>query len=394
MDRRPSPTAESVKAGFSFVGMEHVDSETGRITIANGSRTGEGKGLSFRFDGRHVLFGKLRPYLRKIALPENMGCSSTELVPLLPNPDLLERRFLFHWLRRPQVADTLMAKNTGARMPRADMSVLLGMLIPLPPLDEQRRIVELLDRAAEIRHRADAARNTARALIPALFLDTFGDPATNPRGWPETTLSAVLSTGLSYGTMISPKATEDAWLDIRVANIQSGRVDLTDRKFVNLESSFQEKHSLKDADIILARAIGSEDHLGKSAIVFPGRNRWAYDSHVMRIRVDQTRISPIWLHALINTKGGKRRLLARSRKSAIQHNINTKEVASFVFGMPPLSLQTCFAEVVTRIEALARALDAAAAKTEKMAAALAAELFEARPASGSDAATAPSLAAD
>ena len=69
-------------------------------------------------------------------------------------------------------------------MPRADMSVLLGMVIPLPPLDEQRRIAEVLDRAAEIRRRADATRTKARALIPALFLDTFGDPATNPNGWP------------------------------------------------------------------------------------------------------------------------------------------------------------------------------------------------------------------
>ena len=62
------------------------------------------------------------------------------------------------------------------------------MAIPLPPLDEQRRIVGLLDRAAEIRRRADAARAKARAIIPALFLDTFGDPATNPKGWPVVTL--------------------------------------------------------------------------------------------------------------------------------------------------------------------------------------------------------------
>ena len=63
------------------------------------------------------------------------------------------------------------------------MSVLLGMGIPLPPLEEQRRIVGLLDRAAEIRRRADVARAKARAVIPALFLDTFGDPVTNPNGW-------------------------------------------------------------------------------------------------------------------------------------------------------------------------------------------------------------------
>jgi type I restriction enzyme S subunit len=237
MDRRTSPTAEAVNAGLSFVGMEHVNSETGQITLGNGSRTGEGKGLSFLFDGRHVLFGKLRPYLRKIALPEGEGCSSTELVPLLPDAKHLDRRYLFHWLRRPQVIDSLMEKNTGARMPRADMSVLLRMSLPLPHLDEQRRIVGLLDRAAEIRRRAEAARAKARAIIPALFLDTFGDPATNPKGWPEVHLAAQLLSPLSYGSMTSPKADEAGWRDIRVANIRGGLIDHTDTKYVELEAA-------------------------------------------------------------------------------------------------------------------------------------------------------------
>ena len=59
-------------------------------------------------------------------------------------------------------------------------NALLSIPFHLPPLGEQRRIVGLLDRAAEIRRRADVARAEARAIIPALFLDTFGDPATNP----------------------------------------------------------------------------------------------------------------------------------------------------------------------------------------------------------------------
>ena len=125
MDRRVIAAAEAINSGLEFVGMEHVDPNTGRIAVANGSRTGDGKGQAFLFDDRHILFGKLRPYLRKIAIPKIKGCSSTELVPLLPDPTRLDRTYLFHWVRRRQVIETLMAKNTGARMPRADMSVLL-----------------------------------------------------------------------------------------------------------------------------------------------------------------------------------------------------------------------------------------------------------------------------
>ena len=252
---------------------------------------------------------------------------------------------------------------------------LKALEVPLPPLEEQRRIVGLLDRAAEIRRSTDAARSRARAIIPALFLDTFGDPATNPKGWPETQLSEVIATTLSYGSMTSPRASDDEWLDIRVANIKGNQIDHSDKKYVTLEPSLAAKHSLADGDIVLARAIGSESHLGKCAVVYPGKERWAYDSHIMRIRVDQNRISPVWLHTLMNTDGGKARLLRQKRASAIQHNINTKEVAIFRFSLPPLPLQTAFAEQAQRLEALARALDTACAKAIAMAAGLSAEVF-------------------
>ena len=375
MDRRTTAASDALGRGLEFVGMEHVDPETGQIVLGQGSRTGEGKGQAFLFDDRHVLFGKLRPYLRKIALPRQAGCASTELIPLLPDANRLDRGYLFNWVRRQTVIDTLMAKNTGARMPRADMSVLLDMPIPLPPLEEQRRIVGLLDRAAEIRRRADTARAKARAIIPALFLDMFGDPATNPKGWPEILLSQVLALPLSYGSMTSPKASDDGWLDIRVANIKNNQIDHSDKKYVSLEPSLVTKHSLIDGDIVLARAIGSESHLGKCAVVYPGRQRWAYDSHIMRIRLDQAQVLPEWLHTLMTTDGGKGRLLRQRRASAIQHNINTKEVAIFRFPLVPLPLQTAFAQQAQRFEATARALDTAAAKAEAMAAALSAQVF-------------------
>ena len=63
------------------------------------------------------------------------------------------------------------------------------------PVNEQRRIVRILNRAAEIRRRADAARAKGRAIISALFLDTFGDPGTNPRGWPIVMLGEVIEIG-------------------------------------------------------------------------------------------------------------------------------------------------------------------------------------------------------
>ena len=289
-----------------------------------------------------------------------------------PRPGVdLDFKFAYYMLREARLTEL----NSATGVPGLNREHAYKVVTRLPPLEEQRRIVGLLDRAAEIRRRTDAARGRARAIIPALFLDTFGDPATNPRGWPETQLSEVLATTLSYGSMTSPRASDDEWLDIRVTNIKGNQIDHSDKKYVTLEPSLAARHSLADGDIVLVRAIGSESHLGKCAVVYPGKERWAYDSHIMRIRVDQNRISPVWLHTLMNTDGGKARLLRQKRASAIQHNINTKEVAIFRFSLPPLPLQTAFAEQAQRLEALARALDTACAKAEAMAAGLSAEVF-------------------
>jgi type I restriction enzyme S subunit len=365
----------------SFVPMAAVCEHTGRIVSSDVRPFGQvSKGFPI-FAENDVLFAKITPCMEngKAAIARNLengtGAGSTEFFVLRPTSRILSE-YVFHFIRRTSFRATCKANFTGsAGQQRVPKSFLEKVAIPLPSLDEQRRIVGLLDRAAEIRRRADAARAKARAIIPALFLDTFGDPATNPKGWPETQLSEVLATTLSYGSMTSPRASNDDWLDIRVANIKGGQIDHSDRKYVTLERSLVAKHSLVDGDIVLARAIGSESHLGKCAVAYPGKKRWAYDSHIMRIRVDQNRISPVWLHTLMNTDGGKARLLRQKRASAIQHNINTKEVAIFTFPLPPLPLQTAFAEQVQRLESLARHLDAAAAKAEAMAAGLSAEVF-------------------
>jgi len=183
-----------------------------------------------------------------------------DLKGLLPRRDVIPE-YLAWFLKTQQ--PTLLSKATGSTVKGISTNVLQTLKINLPSMGEQRRIVALLGRAAEIRRRAEAARAKARAIIPALFLDSFGDPATNPKGWPEISLSNLLLRPLSYGSMISPKADKNCWLDIRVANIREGLIDHTDKKYVDLDPALIDKHMLRDGDIVLARAIGSEQHLGK-----------------------------------------------------------------------------------------------------------------------------------
>jgi len=128
-----------------------------------------------------VLYGKLRPYLNKVFAPDFEGKCSTELVPLLPNVRL-DRRYLAYFLRSPGTVEAISQKVAGARMPRADMSFVMSLPIPVLALQEQQRVVDLLSRAENIVRMRREAEQKAKEIIPALFLDMFGDPATNPKG--------------------------------------------------------------------------------------------------------------------------------------------------------------------------------------------------------------------
>ena len=174
----------------TFVPMAAVCEYTGSILSPDVRQFSDvAKGFPI-FAENDVLFAKITPCMEngKAAIARNLknqiGAGSTEFFVLRPSEQILSE-FIFHFIRRPHFRAICKANFTGsAGQQRVPKSFLEKTQIPLPPLDVQRRIVGLLDQAAEIRRRADAARAKARAIIPALFLNTFGDPATNPKGWP------------------------------------------------------------------------------------------------------------------------------------------------------------------------------------------------------------------
>ena len=174
MDRRGVHAGDSSVAELPFVGVENVARNTGVLNFDAGSRVGDRGSTAFLFDDRHVLYGKLRPYLNKVACPNFSGCCSTELIPLLPKEGV-HRDFVAHLLRRGETVDFVMASVTGARMPRADMGALMSMEVPFPMFEDQRRIVGILNRVASIERlhtaAAEAASTLSRSLMAYLLED-------------------------------------------------------------------------------------------------------------------------------------------------------------------------------------------------------------------------------
>lgn len=260
----------------------------------------------------------------------------------------LDARYLVHRLMFDYFNGGLDDYYTGATIKHFTGQDLARYKIPLPPLDQQRRIAAILDKADGLRQKRKRAIALLDSLSQSIFLEMFGDPLRNPRSLTLGRVGDLLARSPSFGSMKPPQPTPLEWLSLRVANIQDWALDLSDRKYIELDEEELERFTLQNGDIVLARAIASQEHLGKCVVVEPEAQKWAFDSHLMRIRLDRNRMEPVYLREMLRTPGGRALFLRSTRKTTVQYNINTKELSALLVPVPAMGEQR---EFVSRVEA-------------------------------------------
>src|SRR6056297_3354019 len=125
-----------------YVGLEDIESNTAKFIGSPYFR--KVKSITFLFNDSHILYGRLRPYLNKVLVPDFEGHCSTEIFPIKVS-NVIDRNFLATWFMLDSTVYKINSTCTGSRMPRANMKAVLNFKIPLPSLAEQKRIVAILD---------------------------------------------------------------------------------------------------------------------------------------------------------------------------------------------------------------------------------------------------------
>jgi len=170
--------SEFPTSDFSYIGMENVESGSGRL-VGNTHRQGaEIKSSCIAFRREHILYGKLRPYLRKVVdcseLDFDQGIASSEFLSLRPK-EMACQAWLTHYLRSSTVAEQAKVA-IGARMPRISIDVFLNIWVPLPPLSVQKQIMERVatgrEEISRERETADHLAHDIKAEVEALILGT------------------------------------------------------------------------------------------------------------------------------------------------------------------------------------------------------------------------------
>lgn len=267
-----------------LLNLDQIESNTGKVlNYEEVPFQGIGSSTVY-FEKDTVLYSKLRPYLNKVVIADRNGFATSELVPIVCNTDVAEPKYIAYFLRSERFLKFASNVVAGAKMPRMVMSEFWNYEIPLPPLPEQKRIAQILDKADELRQKRQQSIEKLDELLQATFIDMFGDPVTNPKGWDLVKLSTIAEyfNGLTYKP---ENVVNNGTIVLRSSNIQNSGLDFND--IVRVNAKIKDKIFVKDNDILMCSRNGSAKLVGKVALIKNLNEPMTFGAFMMIIRSNE-----------------------------------------------------------------------------------------------------------
>jgi len=321
---------------------------------------------SYRVNRGDLLFNRTNSYElvgRTAIMDEDTDVVfASYLVRVVVDRQCLDPRFLNFFLNGSEAQAEL--KKLAARgVSQANISAgkLREFIVPVPPLDEQRQIADVLDvarNAIAIEQRAEhVARELKRASLDHLFargLRTEPQIETEfgfvPKSWQMVVLDSVaqVQTGVAKGRKFdSAEMVEVPYL--RVANVQDGHLDLSEIKKISIRSSEISRYRLQSGDVVLTEG-GDFDKLGRGFIWRGELELCVHQNHVFAVRVNRLKLLPEFFSYLAQSRYGKAYFLKVAHKTTNLACINTTKLKSFPAVFPHLDDQREIVDILQSID--------------------------------------------
>lgn len=270
----------------------------------------------------------------------------------------IDIRYIYYFLKFKQ--DYIYSFQAGAAQPHVYAKDISTIKIPVPSISEQIKIVFILDQVSQLLEKRQQAIEKLDQLLQATFIDMFGDPVSNPKGWDIFKSKSLFQDPPRIGTTTPAKG--EGIPVVRVGELGQFSINFKECGRVQISESDFKKYELKNGDLVLARAIGSKNQLGKCSYFSEYFEPVCIDSHVMRLRPDSKKMHPLWFYFLLSSDQGKKILQSKGGATAVQFNINSAQANDLDIALPPLIEQTKFVEIANKIlknkESHIRALEA------------------------------------
>jgi type I restriction enzyme S subunit len=288
VDRREASDVD----GVPYVGLEHMPSGSPRVLQRGITGSLAGQVVGFQQDD--VLFGRLRPYLKKVAWADFAGVCSPEILVLRPLADRVLPGYLYTLATSDPVIDWAVCASAGSRMPRTAAQDLLTFPVPLPPLDEQRRIVDLLGALDVVAERAQDVVVSASTTMEAVDRAVCARIASAP-----TVALADIADVMGGLTKDAKRDADPNLVDVpylRVANVQRGWLDLSEMAIIKAPPSKVAALRLRVGDVLFNEG-GDRDKLGRGWVWEGQLDPCIHQNHVLRARLTNAEFDP-WFIAI------------------------------------------------------------------------------------------------
>lgn len=242
--------------------------------------------------------------------------------------------------------DELRKQAIGGVIKYIKLGNIADAMIELPSIDNQKFIVDILGKVKEILDKRNAEISALDALIKARFVELFGDPVKNPKGWEVVTIGDI-ATEVRYGTS-KPAVEGGKYPYLRMNNITSdGHLDLNDLKYIDITEDEIEKCVVRKGDVLFNRT-NSIELVGKTA-VFDLLDDMVIAGYIIRVRLNE-RILPEVFSQYMNLEALKNILRSMAKGAVNQANINAQELQSIKVYIPDMGAQKKFIEIKDQVD--------------------------------------------
>ncbi|EPC3784465.1 hypothetical protein P853_03352 [Enterobacter hormaechei subsp. hoffmannii UCI 50] len=280
-----------------------------------------------------------------------------------PDTTIADMKYLYYFLRSK--FSYFVENAVGGAQPNISQGLIKSLEVPLPSLIEQKRIADILDKAADIRQKREQAVKLADDFLRATFLEMFGDPVANPKRWD---VASLLEYGSFKNGMNFTKGESGSVLKcLGVGNFKSlATITCMDNiDEIELNTLPSDDYLLKDGDIVFVRSNGNKALVGRCLTIYPNKEKVTFSGFCIRYRIEKSAITAEYLNFLFRTPSMKRQMLSGGQGANIQ-NISQGTLSALRIPVPPLEKQQTFSKIVSFHSELMKKLNINIVETNDM----------------------------
>ena len=242
--------------------------------------------------------------------------------------------------------------SSGSAYKALPIAKLKEYKIPLPPIEEQRRIAAILDKADGVRRKRKEAIALTEELLRSAFLEMFGDPVTNPKGWRQIPLGELLAEPLQNGAYFPRERYVEAPDGVEMVHMSDAFYNFVERgslKRVEVTSEEFEKYQLISNDVLVARRSLNYEGSAKPCLILETDQPLIFESSLIRVRLSDEVIDSFFFFSyMLEPRARSAYVFPNVTKSTISgiNQTGLKRISVFI---PPISTQKKYREIYEKV---------------------------------------------